>query len=515
MSLDPIRKAKAQELFAQGYTPEEVFEHFGSEMTGGTSTISRTESVKAKAQEIPAFQKLVKGSQAVTNFLGLGDATRTFGDALARTEVGASLTGTDVETNREFIKAPTGAQLAGATLDTVATAFSPLIPASLPLKGAALAGGATGYAMDVGSNLAQGDTGAQALTPGVATVAGAVAPFAMRGISMGITAAQAGGSKLNTMVSEAIPDNLSGVLSNKAKNAMRPEISATDAVGQVIQGKTKDVPVAMRAFKNVDTKDVKTYSDLDKRISTSIGDLSTKVDEVLARDTTKTLLRDLGSNITTKKGQEVSTNYVETAFQNLEELYEATGDVASKADLKFMMQKAETEGLTKLEVNSLSRIYNQEFGQKAFSKIGDPLTSVNAQKYETVRKGLKLKAREGMGGTEAEALDKDISALIGTQRLVKNNVEAVNKLQQRIQERGLLEKVGHGVSKAFDMISGGSLRGIVGGLLPRGAGYKTMNALDLEEQLADNLEIIKKALAEDSDEALIKAAKEITAKQAD
>jgi len=31
------------------------------------------------------------------------------------------------------------------------------------------------------------------------------------------------------------------------------------------------------------------------------------------------------------------------------------------------------------------------------------------------------------------------------------------------------------------------------GILPRGAGYKTMNALDLEQRLSSNLEIIKRA----------------------
>ena len=67
-------------------------------------------------------------------------------------------------------------------------------------------------------------------------------------------------------------------------------------------------------------------------------------------------------------------------------------------------------------------------------------------------------------------------------------------MAEKIQERGLLERVGYKAAKVADILTGGSLRGIMGGILPRGVGYKVMNALDLEGVLQRNLNIIQNAL---------------------
>ena len=95
-----------------------------------------------------------------------------------------------------------------------------------------------------------------------------------------------------------------------------------------------------------------------------------------------------------------------------------------------------------------------------------------------------------------------MSSLYNTQRLIDKNIEAVNKLQQKIRQRGLLEEVGYNLSKYSDVLSGGTLRGIVGGLLPRGVGYKVLNAIDIEKSLQKNLEIIQKAIKSKSDDEL-------------
>ena len=42
----------------------------------------------------------------------------------------------------------------------------------------------------------------------------------------------------------------------------------------------------------------------------------------------------------------------------------------------------------------------------------------------------------------------------------------------------------------------------MGGLLPRGVGYKTLNALDLEKHLKNNLEVIQKAIKSKSDDEI-------------
>lgn len=299
-------------------------------------------------------------------------------------------------------------------------------------------------------------------------------------------------------------------LVNRSSEIVKPTPSPEQAAGQVLQAKKPITQKDIQAFKNIDLEGVKTYSDFQKRVRDSIGNLSEKVDSYLAQDTTSVPLKKLVTKTTTGSGRVVERNFVETALDNLKELYAKTADDVGLADVEDILTKAQTSGLSKLEINNISRLYNSEFGSKAFSRVtGDPLTSVNAQAYENIRKGLKEVARSGMGGTEAAATDKIISSLYDVEGLVKKNVQAVQKLQQRIAERGILEKAGHLVSKYSDILTGGSIRGFVSGLLPRGAGYKTLNALDLQDRLSQNLKIIQKALESGSDDALVNAAKSL------
>jgi hypothetical protein len=206
----------------------------------------------------------------------------------------------------------------------------------------------------------------------------------------------------------------------------------------------------------------------------------------------------------TTAGTVVKYNPVERALVQLQELYTKIGDTVSAKNIKEILAVARKEGLTNLEVNDIARVYGQEFGTKAFSKIGEPLTSVNAQLYENTRKAVKDVARSGIKGAEATTADKMMGNLYKVEALVKKNVEAVNKITQKIKDRGLLEKIGYGATKTLDTISGGSLRGIIGGLLPRGVGYKVMNAIDIEKQLERNLKIIQKAINSGSDEEIVK-----------
>lgn len=294
-------------------------------------------------------------------------------------------------------------------------------------------------------------------------------------------------------------------LIDKSSEIIKPRPSAEKALGEVLQGKTKDLNAGKKALGSIDTGGVTTFKQLQDRIDQNIADYSKSVDDILDMDSTPKTLESLGSKTVSGGGKEVSRNFIQTAIAHLDELYRSTADDARLADLQDVIEKANKEGLTAREVNDISRMYNTEFGSKAFSKTGDPLTSVNAQMYENIRKGVKDIARQGMGGSDAAATDKIISSLYNTRKLVEKNVEAVNKLKQRISERGLLEKIGHAASKYADILSGGSIRGFIGGILPRGAGYKVMNALDLEERLSENLEIIRKAMESGSDNELIKA----------
>jgi hypothetical protein len=316
-------------------------------------------------------------------------------------------------------------------------------------------------------------------------------------------------SGVNTVKSLTNTTKLVENASSLVKRVNNTDKDIAGAIGEVLQGKTKDIAKGLNAFKAIDTSGVKTYTDLSKQVDKSISNLSKVVDDELARDTTTTVLSELSTKLKTKSGNIVSTNYVDTALNHLKELYTKTGDVQGAGNIDELLSHATTQGLTKQEINDIARVYNSEFGSKAFSKVGDPLTSVNAQLYETVRKGVKGKAREGIGGSTAKEADQTVSALYNTKKLVQNNVDAVNKLQQKISERGAFEKAGYLLSKYADIATGGTIRGIVGGILPRGAGYKTMNALDLEKRLENNLKIIDRASKAKTDAEMTKILSEL------
>jgi len=290
----------------------------------------------------------------------------------------------------------------------------------------------------------------------------------------------------------------------KIQGLITPVKTTEEAVGQISQGKAEDVKTVQNALESIDTKGVETFKDLQDRIRASIPNYARQVDTELLKDTGVYKLKDLAIRRQTKGGTVVSSDYVTKALGDLKELYRKIGDPVSEGNTKEILTKAKKEGLSRKEVNDISRQYGIEFGSKAFNKMGEPLTSVNAQAFENTRSGLKTVAREGLGGAEAKLLDKKLSDLFDTQKLIDRNVEAVNKLKQRINERGLLERAGHLVAKYGDMLTGGSIRGFVGGLLPRGAGYKVMNALDVELALRKNLDIVERAFKAKTDAEMLK-----------
>jgi hypothetical protein len=315
------------------------------------------------------------------------------------------------------------------------------------------------------------------------------------------------GTELGAKVTQAGEDLFMSARPATAKIVEKlatPKPTPMEAVGEVLQGGTKDIKAGVKGLSAIDTTGVKTYQELNTKLTQEIVNLAQKVDKDLATDTTKKLLKGLTVSGKTASGTVVKYNPVERALTQLQELYTKIGDSVAAKNIKETLSIAKKQGLTNLEINDIARVYGQEFGSKAFSKMGDPLTSVNAQLYENTRKAVKQVARSGIKGSEAKLADETMSNLYRVNDLVKKNVEAVNKLQQKIKERGLFEKISYGAIKGLDVISGGTIRGIIGGLLPRGVGYKVMNALDIEKALESNLKIIQQAINSGSDAEIIK-----------
>lgn len=272
-------------------------------------------------------------------------------------------------------------------------------------------------------------------------------------------------------------------------NVMSPKPTPEQAMGQVLQGKTSDIAKGQKAFSAIDTKGVKTYAELGDKIDDAVSKQGKLVDMELSKDATSYPLQTLVTAEKSAGGKVVKTNYVQDALTQLQELYAKTNNAVRSVEMEELLAKAQTAGLTKKEVNDIARLYGSEY--RAFNpSSGVPLTSVNAQGYENVRKGLKEVARRGLGDT-AKELDETLSGLLNTRRLIDKNVEAANRLRQKIDERGLGEKVGRAVLTAIDVATLGTAKGALLKMLPRGLGYKTKNYLDLEDSLRRNLKIIE------------------------
>jgi hypothetical protein len=188
----------------------------------------------------------------------------------------------------------------------------------------------------------------------------------------------------------------------------------------------------------------------------------------------------------------IRTNPVSDALTQLKELYKKTNAPEDLARITELSTKAKKYNLNLKDVNDLAREYNTEFGSKAFSKTGDPLTSVNAQNFENTRTAIKQAVRDELPNTTSKIIDSEMSDLLSTRKLTSKMIEQTNKLQQKVLERGILEKVGRTAGGALDIVTGGALKGLIEKFLSRGTGLKTLNALDLEALLNKNLQKLTK-----------------------
>lgn len=339
-----------------------------------------------------------------------------------------------------------------------------------------------------------GGTGSELQDPNatVGSVAGAGVAGSLIG---GATGGALGGG------AGAVSNKASRIVASRSPQAIEKKMD--DLVGMIVQGNKADIPKAKQALSNIDIEGIKTFDDLAARANDQVETIANKLSEGLQSDTRLFKLKDLAAEA--KVGdQVVKHNYVEDAINHLEELYSKTTDPVSLAKIRQLKARAKNSGLTIDEVNKLAIEHGKEFGSKAFSKAtGEPLTSVNAQSFESVRKGIKATARDRFDNELYKAADDEISKLINLRSLAKDMAEAANKLQQKIKNRTLGQKIGGLIAKAMDLASGGMLKGATSYFLPRGEGLKVLNALDLEKALSKNLARFKALADQDLPDATI------------
>lgn len=276
-----------------------------------------------------------------------------------------------------------------------------------------------------------------------------------------------------------------------ATKAVQEAKQIDNLAGTIVQGTPQDIAKAKKAIASIDIEGVKTYKDLVGAFDEKIKNLSDGLDEVLTTKPEPKLLEDL--KVMAKVGEgTVTHNYVKDALIQLEDLYTKTNNVVAREQISQLAIKANREGLTIKEVNDLARLHGKDLN--AFNANGQAASGLTKQAAENTRTGLKATARDLFNDPLYKEADTEISTLIRTRDLVDNVAVKVNQLQQRIQERGLGAKVGVALGRVINTLGLGTPKGIVEALIPRGQGFKVMNALDLEKALSGNLKKLQDAV---------------------
>lgn len=318
------------------------------------------------------------------------------------------------------------------------------------------------------------------------------------GLGMGAKQAAQG------IVKGATPLITEKLAKTQTERAAKAALEADRLTGAIVQGTPEDISAAKKALTSIDTTDIKTYKDLTDTLNTKISTLSNKLDNILESSPIyeKPLLVSQMDTSINVGGKSVAHNYVDDALSQLKTFYSKTNNVAKEAAIDQMILRGETEGLTIKELNEIAKLHGQDLS--GFNASGELASGLTKQAAENTRMGVKTTAREIFGDDAYKALDIEQSNLIKTKQLADDMVTKVNTLQQKIQERSLGEKVGRLVFKVADLLTGGGLKGFVSATLPRGAGYKTLNALDLESMLNKNLQQLDKAINAKSESEIIK-----------
>lgn len=412
---------------------------------------------------------IIGGAKEVAN-----DTSQAFQGGISQIKQGASQFGQ-------------GGDIIGPSLNIGAGAVNAaLSPLAAPFKPVSkvLQTSAEGYAgIPAVQKFAQSKAGqvtSQALEPiaNAGTIAqgallGAEVPKIKTAVNTGIDLMNKGGDIIQKQ--EAAASQARAEVSQAKAN-----VKSSAIAGKVVQGDIKDVPKAQKALTQIDTKGIKTYQDLGNALDKKITQVAQLQDKALGTRPETINLQDLTSN---------GHNFVNDAIQQIKDFFTKTNDVQGLKDITALENKANTKGLTIKEVNDLARQHGQKLN--AYNANGELASGLSKQAAENTRQGLKSTVRTFMGDKALQGSDTQLSNLIQTKDLVNTVAEKVNTLAQKIQQRGLLGKIGYGIGKIVDTATGHALKNFVNYFIPRGEGLKTLNALDLQAQLAKNLKALQ------------------------
>lgn len=278
---------------------------------------------------------------------------------------------------------------------------------------------------------------------------------------------------------------------------------ANEATGKIIQGKTDDIDPARRALTGLDTKGVKTYDELNTRISGKVTSLAEEQSNYLSQFDQKFTTEQLGRFEKAGERTVISTP-VQDALEQMKTFYKKTSQAGKEAEVDQLIEKMKGEGLTLSEINKIAIDHGQNLN--AFNVSGELASGLPRQSAENTRKGLKDVLRERLPDDYSKDLDSQMSDLLGTERLTAKMSEKVNSIQQRIVDRSLAQKFGSLIFTTLDLASFRTLGGFTSRFGHQSvAKFPTGNAIEIEQQLQKNLKELDKLAAIKEQKAFSKA----------
>ena len=295
----------------------------------------------------------------------------------------------------------------------------------------------------------------------------------------------------------AATDAVTGLPSTIKTRIVGTPPTAPDLVGKITQGTGSDIPVAQRALSSIDTSGVKTFSDLSSQLDSTIKSNTASVDTELGKNTNTFTPEDTTKTIDNGTPNPIQSNPVQDAIDQLKTFYQKTNDTSALADITKLETKYQSgNGLTLQDINNLAREHGSELnGYNANGELASGLSRQAAENTRTALKDFVRTTNAGLNnGTDPTAgIDKNTSDLIKTKGMVDEMTQKVEQLENKIKSYSPLQRLGRFAGKAVNMFSGGMVKGFLRSVMGIGGDQGTsMNALDLQNSLAKNLQLLDK-----------------------
>lgn len=381
-------------------------------------------------------------SNRITEFLGLGGATKTFGNLLARQGIS---TDTEKAVTQEFVEKPTPGQVVGALGQTASVAGGLAFGGPASLAGKVGLGAGLGYAYDVGQDLIEKKGAVETLTPGLSTVIGGALPV--------VPASLGSLKKPANQVIEKVSENLvKPITSSSPTQAVKQ--TATDFVERVprfvgrvgedikeqaikaerikasspaiaealkvdlpesfIQTIPNATPEAKKAFKRVLDITEKPKTTLGQKANPGIvsGELAAKQYEVIEKQK-QTIGKMIGNEIEKLGKSNIKAN-MGPAFGQIDDVLAQNGiKVAKNGTLSSLKY-------TDKEMSIIQDLYNKS------RKGGDVLTASEVRDLDHLFSKIQREARiEGIGDLRINANGQNMSMFRVFRDIYTNQLENI------------------------------------------------------------------------------------------